>query len=161
MSLYPSLEDMKIGQMMQAQMQPQSAQQPNPPYPNLPFSSIVPQQVTPYPTAPAFNPQYSALDSAYPALSDMGLALTPDEIAMITAPVTRESGAMMVQGPREMAPVMNVGNNQMIAPISGQSLGLYRAQVTHGIREVTLCKGTNGLVGMRVQAVSKVCLHFK
>lgn len=28
------------------------------------------------------------------------------------------------------------GVSNMVAPLSGQSLGLYRAQVTHGIREV-------------------------
>lgn len=39
----------------------------------------------------------------------------------------------------------------MIAPLSGDSVGLKRAEVTHGIREVILCKGSNGKIGMRVQ----------
>lgn len=29
-------------------------------------------------------------------------------------------------------------NNQMVAPLSGQSLGLQRAQVTNGVRQVLL-----------------------
>jgi len=52
----------------------------------------------------------------------------------------------------------------MVAPLSGQSLGLQRAQVTHGIRELTLCKDASGKVGVRVRAISKgvfVCLVVK
>lgn len=43
----------------------------------------------------------------------------------------------------------------MVAPISGQSAGLKRAAVTHGIREVTLCKDGSGKVGMRMQPINK------
>lgn len=39
----------------------------------------------------------------------------------------------------------------MIAPLASQSAGLARAQVTHGIRELTLCKGGDGKVGLRCQ----------
>lgn len=39
----------------------------------------------------------------------------------------------------------------MIAPLSGQSMGLARAQVTHGVRELVLCKGSDGKVGVRCQ----------
>nr|CAD7427707.1 unnamed protein product [Timema monikensis] len=52
----------------------------------------------------------------------------------------------------------------MIAPISGHSLGLQRAQVSHGLREVTICKDSAGRVGLRVQAINKgvfVCLVIK
>lgn len=34
----------------------------------------------------------------------------------------------------------------MIAPISGQSLGLQKAQVTNGVRELTLCKDKDNKV---------------
>ncbi|RZF43675.1 hypothetical protein LSTR_LSTR014138 [Laodelphax striatellus] len=43
----------------------------------------------------------------------------------------------------------------MVAPLSSQTLGLQRAQVTHGLREVTLCKDASGKVGLRVCAVNK------
>lgn len=49
----------------------------------------------------------------------------------------------------------------MIAPLSGQSLGLQRAQVTNSIRELTLCKDKDGKVGLRVHSVNNgifVCL---
>ena len=39
----------------------------------------------------------------------------------------------------------------MVAPLSGQSAGLARAQVTNGIRELILCKGADGKVGVRCQ----------
>lgn len=41
----------------------------------------------------------------------------------------------------------------MIAPLSGQTLGLQRAQVTHGIRQLIMCKDKDGRVGLRVKAV--------
>lgn len=43
-------------------------------------------------------------------------------------------------------------------------MGLQRAQVTNGIRELILCKGTDKKVGLRVQAINKgvfVCLVVK
>lgn len=39
----------------------------------------------------------------------------------------------------------------MIAPLASQSSGLARAQVTHGIRELMLCKGSDGKIGVRCQ----------
>ena len=44
----------------------------------------------------------------------------------------------------------------MIAPISSSTPGLARAQVTHGLREVILCKDGNGKIGLRVQPINKV-----
>ena len=49
----------------------------------------------------------------------------------------------------------------MVAPISGQSLGLQRAQVSHGVRQLTLCKDKEGKVGLRVKPINNgvfVCL---
>lgn len=42
----------------------------------------------------------------------------------------------------------------MIAPLSNQSVGLQRAQVTHGIRELILCKGADNKVGLRVKDIN-------
>lgn len=52
----------------------------------------------------------------------------------------------------------------MVAPLSGTSVGLQRAHVTHGIRELILCKGADKKVGLRVQSIDKgvfVCLVVK
>ncbi|KAK0410794.1 hypothetical protein QR680_005325 [Steinernema hermaphroditum] len=43
----------------------------------------------------------------------------------------------------------------MVAPITSQSSGLAKANVSHGVRTVVLCKDQNGKVGMRFRSVSK------
>merc|ERR1711884_890847 len=53
------------------------------------------------------------------------------------------------------------GVSNMVAPISGNSLGLVRAQVSHGVRQVVLCKDKDGKIGLKAKAVNKgvfVCL---
>ncbi|KAF2895499.1 hypothetical protein ILUMI_10674 [Ignelater luminosus] len=42
----------------------------------------------------------------------------------------------------------------MVTPLSGQYLGLQRAEVTHGVRELTLCKDKDGKIGVRVKPVN-------
>lgn len=42
----------------------------------------------------------------------------------------------------------------MVAPLSGNSVGLQRGQVTNGIRELILCKGADKKVGLRVKDIS-------
>merc|ERR1719431_2154844 len=49
----------------------------------------------------------------------------------------------------------------MLAPISGHSPGLARAQVSHGVRQIVLCKDKDNKIGLKVKAVNKgvfVCL---
>merc|ERR1712038_925352 len=56
------------------------------------------------------------------------------------------------------------GGVNMIAPISGNSPGLIKAQVSHGVRQVVLCKDRDGKIGLKVKAVNKgvfVCLVAK
>jgi syntenin-1 len=68
---------------------------------------------------------------------------------------------------RAVVPVENrgvAGVSNMVAPLSGNSVGLVRAQVTHGVRELILCKDQKGKVGLRVQAINKgifVCVVVK
>ncbi|XP_046405676.1 syntenin-1-like [Ischnura elegans] len=136
MSLYPSLEDMKVDQMYKAQVNHGSQ-----------GNSQVPQLALEATNSVAL----------YPALNEfMGLEL-PSEW-------NGQNNAVAV--PQSHAPVVSGGHtvSNMIAPISGQSQGLIRAQVSHGIREITLCKDANGKVGLRVKAISNgvfVCLVEK
>ncbi len=44
----------------------------------------------------------------------------------------------------------------MVAPLSSLSPGIARANLTHGVRQVVVCKDTKGKVGMRFRAVNKV-----
>jgi len=131
-------------------IQTQAAQTaPNPVYiPQQPaYPSMYPNSA---PTAPGSSNE--ALERAYPALFDMGLNLSPDEVAMITdfqvsLPQSSHVQPVAVEGLKT--------HGALIAPVSGNSLGLIRAQVTHGVREVTLCKDGKGKIGLRVQAISK------
>lgn len=45
-------------------------------------------------------------------------------------------------------------SSALVAPVSGQSVGLHRAQVTHGVREAILCKDKDNKVGIRVKAIN-------
>jgi len=47
---------------------------------------------------------------------------------------------------------------QQVAPVTGNNVGLYRAEIKQGVREVTLCKDQNGKIGLRVRSVNKVSL---
>jgi len=43
----------------------------------------------------------------------------------------------------------------MTAPLSAGSVGLARAQVTHGVRQVIVCKNKDGKLGLRVKSINK------
>ncbi|XP_015188758.1 PREDICTED: syntenin-1-like [Polistes dominula] len=148
MSLYPTLEDMKVDHMMKAQMQAES-----PYFTPQPF--VLPEPMAP--SAPAFDPSPSG--PIYPSLGDyMGLDLSNKMIENNVPEYTVSTKAnMTVSTPAETPRAVP----NMVAPLSGQSLGLQRAHVTNGIRELTLCKDKNGRVGLRVHSVNNgifVCL---
>ncbi|KRT80212.1 hypothetical protein AMK59_7751, partial [Oryctes borbonicus] len=115
MSLYPSLEDMKVDQMARAQV---SA-----------ITSGVPPQTPPaYSSQPASN---GPTNTMYPALVDyMGLELSE---AVIAANMPEYSQVAVYQRSEIVTPALY---SNMVAPLSSQSLGLQKAQVTNGVREV-------------------------
>ncbi|PIO24682.1 hypothetical protein AB205_0182620, partial [Aquarana catesbeiana] len=43
----------------------------------------------------------------------------------------------------------------LIAPVTGNDVGLRRAEIKHGMRELILCKDEKGKVGLRLRAVDK------
>lgn len=142
MSLYPTLEDMKVDHMMKAQLQAEAQY------------NVPPQRLEDVPSAPAYNP--SAI--MYPSLGEyMGLELTEEMIAENMPEYSLVNRTTMaVSIPAQPGPLAG-----MIAPLSGQSLGLQRAQVSNGIRELLLCKDKDGKIGLRVHDVNNgifVCL---
>lgn len=139
MSLYPSLEDMKVDQMCRAQISQMNSQ----PFPE---SNGPP----PYQVESTTMPMPATGSALYPTLGEfMGLELSE---AIIAANMPEYSQVALLQQ-RELAiPTTNLG---LVAPISGQSLGLQRAQVTHGVRELILCKDKDGKVGLRVKSINK------
>ncbi|CAL1679118.1 unnamed protein product [Lasius platythorax] len=148
MSLYPTLEDMKVDHMMKAQMQAESQ-----------YAISMPTEPA-VPSAPVYVP--SAPGTLYPSLGDyMGLELNEETIAqnMPEYALTRHQNAndMTLTSP-------NVTYNPLagiVAPLSKESLALQKAYVTNGIRELMLCKDADGKVGVRVHAINNgvfVCL---
>uniref|UniRef100_T1HMY3 PDZ domain-containing protein n=1 Tax=Rhodnius prolixus TaxID=13249 RepID=T1HMY3_RHOPR len=140
MSLYPSLEDMKVGQMMQ----------------NVNNATAPPEEgrIVGKPSGYAMHRAGMAVP-VYPSLSHyMGLDISSE---FDSSTLTCIGGAIMIDDI-----IVDVSTfNNMVAPLSGQSVGLKRAHVTNGIRELILCKDKDGKVGVRVASVNSgifVCL---
>ncbi|XP_014244142.1 syntenin-1-like [Cimex lectularius] len=151
MSLYPSLEDMKVGQMVKAQIKEAS-------YPTLKRNEE--DKTITKPSGFAMHQAGMAVP-VYPSLTEyMGLDLSNKSISMN---IPDYSKSLAIQQPAENMSLMSNFNN-MVAPLSGNSLGFKRANVTNGIRELFLCKDKDGKVGVRVASVNSgifVCLVTK
>ncbi|XP_040210180.1 syntenin-1 [Rana temporaria] len=128
MSLYPSLEDLKVDRVIQAQ----TAFASNP--------AILSEA-----SASAPLSQNGGLyPKLYPELAQyMGLSLSEDEIHKNMSVVPADA--------RQLARPSAVNN--MVAPISGSDLGIRRAEIKQGIREVILCKDQDGKIGLRLKAI--------
>lgn len=137
MSLYPSLEDMKVDQMAQAQRQyEQQTGAGQITYPNQPPAYS--QQ------APVY-PQQGAVGTLYPSLDEyMGLQLT-QQFVQQNIPGYQD---MQVAVPQTRPA------NMQVAPISGNDRGIQRAQIKQGIREVVACKDAEGKIGLRIRHVN-------
>ncbi|KAL1394998.1 hypothetical protein pipiens_002944 [Culex pipiens pipiens] len=173
MSLYPSLEDMQVDKILQSQnaavANAAAAQQQQLGYPQGPPPAY---SANPYSQLSALLPGGGGVGSydgdnskkaagfAYPDLGDyMGLELSQEMIAANMPEYLHRNAGQL-----EASPMTSVNNVNMVAPISGDSVGLRRGQVTNGIRELVLCKGSDKKVGLRAQAINKgvfVCLVVK
>jgi syntenin-1 len=133
-SLYPSLEDMKVDQMARAQQIHVSQAQ----------TAAAPAAIA-YQVAPGVTVVQQQGPSLYPSLNEyMGMQITPQMRAMVPA------------APQQVAVRSTTSSSQqMVAPVSGNSVGIRRAEIQPGIREVMLCKDQQGKIGLRVQAVNK------
>jgi len=147
MSIYPSLEDMKVDHMLQAQNS------------SSPHAQQYASSSLPYPSAPTqpVSTASSGTNPAYPGLGEyMGLELTQ---AMI-----RENMPEYLPNNQSAVSLPLSNSAGFVAPISGSSQGLVRAHVSHGVRQVVLCKDGDGKIGLKVKAVNKgifVCLVAK
>lgn len=89
-----------------------------------------------------------AQTSLYPALEEyMGLSLTSNEIS--------RNMPLVVKNPAGPLALRHSGLNQMVAPVTGNDIGLRRAETQSGIREVTLCKDGEEKIGLRLRAIDK------
>ncbi|KAG9474607.1 syntenin-2 [Eleutherodactylus coqui] len=128
MSLYPSLEDLKVDRALQAQS----------------------TQVIAQPKAAAIMPSAPCPAGLYPNLAElnnyMGLSLSDEELAL--------NMSLVPSGGNEVA-VPHTLSGGLVAPVTGNDVGLRRAEIKNGIRELILCKDEKGKVGLRLQAVDK------
>lgn len=158
MSLYPSLEDMKVDQMIVqqqnafAQVQSQTQSNTSNTYPAFTKNSYSELSANKQPMT-----SNSTHIEVFPDLYDfMGMELSKAVIAANMPEYLNRDKSII-----ETSNARNIG---MVAPLSGNSVGLQRAQVTHGIRELILCKGSDKKVGLRVQSIDKgifVCMVVK
>lgn len=138
MSLYPSLEDMKVDQIIQSQQRlmasaMQAATVGLPPAGAAPSSSAPPC---------AYQPNVTL----YPALTEyLGLDLSSAAVQH-NMPAVYQSMQVAHQQP---------ASSRQVAPVTGDSAGLRRAEIRQGVRMVLLCKDGDGKMGLRVKAVNK------
>jgi len=138
MSLYPSLEDMKVDHMAQAQVSQQPAIAQGSAYPSAPSAPSA------YPSAPSAYPSSGSM--LYPSLGEfMGLEISHDTVK---SNMSAEVGHEVIQ--------YQPPSHGMVAPITGQgNVGVMRAEVKQGVRQVVACKDQAGKLGIRVQHVDK------
>ncbi|XP_066143209.1 syntenin-1-like [Euwallacea fornicatus] len=135
MSLYPSLEDMKVDQMTKAQLQ-------------VIHQEYVPPRTYEFADVPSSN----NIASVYPSLGTyMGLELSEDIIRENMPEYVHQNVSLYEQSSSTLMPV--IGN--LVAPISSQTTGLQKAQISNGIREIILCKDKDNKVGLRVKDINK------
>jgi len=149
-SLYPSLEDMKVDKILQQEQQANAQPRSNPSAP-LAYPGTNPSSIYYNNQMPAAQTNQNA--ALYPTMNSyMGLDLTPSEIEIIERQQQQLNALQLAQTrPNEVA---TYANKSIIAPISGNSVGMKRAQVINGIREVILCKDADHKLGMRCKSIN-------
>ncbi|XP_042688350.1 syntenin-2 isoform X2 [Centrocercus urophasianus] len=139
-TLYPSLEDMKGHQVLQAQVAagigtPATTvltEKPNLLEKPKVTSSIVPS------APPALYPNLAELEDY------MGLALSSEEIQKNLFPDNSTA----------LTPVGSLPG-QLVAPLSGNNAGLRRAEIKPGVREIHLCKDERGKTGLQLKSIDQ------
>ncbi|XP_048865919.1 syntenin-1 isoform X3 [Brienomyrus brachyistius] len=131
MSLYPSLEDMKVDKFMQSS-----------------YASVTAKQAALSEAGQTSGENASGLyPRLYPELSDfMGLNLAEDALrqALSSLPAADCSGQVATR-PSALS--------CMTAPVTGNDCGLRRAEIKQGVRELILCKDMDGKIGLRLKSV--------
>ncbi|XP_004697945.1 syntenin-2 [Echinops telfairi] len=126
-TLYPSLEDLKVDQAIQAQAA------------SMPTMPALPAQEAAMPQPPVLYPNLAELGSY------MGLSLSSQEVQQ-NLPLIPAGSDTVASGPSP---------GLVVAPVTGDSLGVRRAEIKPGVREVHLCKDERGKTGLRLRAIDK------
>ncbi|XP_061486863.1 syntenin-2 [Rhineura floridana] len=147
-TLYPSLEDMKVDQVLKAQGNATV---------KTPTAVPAPLPATVMPSAPpaALEERTEVSKSAAPPvlypnltnLSDyMGLSLSSEEVQKNLGLVPADSYAVA------LAPS---AHGLVVAPVTGSNLGMRRAEIKPGLREIHLCKDEHGKTGLKLRNIDK------
>nr|XP_054773022.1 syntenin-1-like isoform X1 [Lytechinus pictus] len=135
MSLYPSLEDMKVDQMAQAQVN---------------FNQQAQAAAHAIASAPAGSTVVMTTSSLYPSLEEW-MGFPPAEMQAYA-----QQSSQQAVVPRPAGTVAAPSQNNVVAPVTGnQNLGVARSEIKQGIREVVVCKDGSNKIGLRVRDVSK------
>lgn len=177
-ALYPTLEDLVIDQYQSAQREKDGNANV---FPNLNYT---PTTTPPYnaqatefpklPTAPIYEsstvgyppPNYETLGRAETSASGRTYPVVPPYFSYQQAPAEK---AVAIQSPQAVETISSnavsqiVGNEQvvlgstvMVAPLTSQSCGLQKANVTHGVRQVIMIKNKKkDKYGLRFRSVNK------
>ncbi|XP_048865918.1 syntenin-1 isoform X2 [Brienomyrus brachyistius] len=132
MSLYPSLEDMKVDKFMQAQSS---------------YASVTAKQAALSEAGQTSGENASGLyPRLYPELSDfMGLNLAEDALRQALSSLPAADCSGVATRPSALS--------CMTAPVTGNDCGLRRAEIKQGVRELILCKDMDGKIGLRLKSV--------
>ncbi|XP_004612661.2 syntenin-2 isoform X1 [Sorex araneus] len=122
--LYPSLEDLKVDQAIQAQARAT---------PSIPAPLV---QGAAASQPPVLYPNLAELESY------MGLSLSSQEVQQNLPPMPDDASTATARG-------------LMVAPVSGNNLGVRRAEIKPGVREIHLCKDERGKTGLRLQPIDQ------
>uniref|UniRef100_A0A3B3DBT7 Syndecan binding protein (syntenin) 2 n=1 Tax=Oryzias melastigma TaxID=30732 RepID=A0A3B3DBT7_ORYME len=136
MSLYPSLEDLKVDKVIKAQVQ---FAQTAAPMPAISEGSSQPELAAVAMPASSLYPNLGELGDY------MGLALNSDEV--------QKNLALVPVGDNQVAIPASSGVGGMLRPVTGSDIGILRAEIRPGIREVILCKDQDGKVGLRLRSI--------
>jgi len=109
---------------------------------------------------PDTAPNAAPLQVMYPGLAEyMGLELSDDVIRQnMPEYLEQNHTTAMIQLPQNTQvslPSPTTTPSAWIAPLSSSSPAFSKSQLTHGIRQVVLCRDGDGKVGLRVKAIDK------
>lgn len=62
--------------------------------------------------------------------------------------------------PQQVAVPSLSGVGGMVRPVTGADMGIRRAEIRPGLREIILCKDQDGKVGLRLRAIDNVSQHY-
>lgn len=62
--------------------------------------------------------------------------------------------------PQQVAVPFSSGVGAMVRPVTGADVGIRRAEIRQGLREIILCKDQDGKVGLRLRSIDNVSQHF-